>query len=89
MGEDKNKSDDDRFEESLRQILDGAPSGSRGTAGRPPKPLTRPENGGRETADKAETEPKTLFWFKLVRPLALLALLVLLAKFVLRITSER
>ncbi|MDR2592056.1 MAG: hypothetical protein LBC59_04545 [Chitinispirillales bacterium] len=89
MGEDQNKSDEERFEEGLRQILDGTPSGGMVTAGKPPKPPASPEVGARGSAYKPPPEPKALFWFKLMRPLAMLALLALFAKFVLRITSER
>ncbi|GBU21184.1 hypothetical protein R80B4_01073 [Fibrobacteres bacterium R8-0-B4] len=89
MGEDHGKSEEERFEESLRQILDGAPSGSKGTAGRPFKPHVHPESGWREAADRPAPEPKGLFWFKLMRPLALAALILLMAKFVMRITAER
>jgi len=91
MGENQNNSDEDRFEESLRQILDSAPSKGRLTAGELPRPKARPDGEQPRPAymaEEAETEPKALFWFKLMRPLAVLALLALLAMFVLRVTER-
>ena len=88
MGEDHKKSEEERFEEGLRQILDGAPSGGRVTAGKPPRPPASPEAKAPEAAFKPEPESKTLlFLFKMMRPVALAALLLLMAKFVLRIIS--
>jgi len=92
MGEDQNKSDEDRFEEGLRQILSNSqPPGDRGTAGEPPNPSERLRAEGilRAAAEKAEKESKALFWFKLLRLLAIPALLLFLAKFVLRITAAQ
>jgi hypothetical protein len=92
MGEDQNKSDEERFEENLRQILDGGPSyGGQMSAGRQaaPSKWARSESEAPDPAEvaKAEAEPKALFWFKLIRPLAFAALLLLLTKFVLRIMT--
>jgi hypothetical protein len=89
MGEEQNNSGEAGFEESLKQILSNDPPGGHGTAaGKPP---TRPhtEDTAQKAADRAETERKALFWINLIRPLALLAFLALLAMFVLRITAER
>jgi len=92
MGEDQNKSGEDRFEESLRQILDSSPSKSQGTAAETPRPhrAERQESAVWEAARKAEAdeESKALFWFKLMRPLAMLALVALLAMFVFRVIER-
>jgi len=91
MGEDQNKSEEDRFEEGLRQILSGGPAhGGKETDADRPNPPPRPKLWTPENAtEKAEAQRKALFWFKLMRPLAMVALLVLLAMFVMRITAER
>jgi len=93
MGEDHNKSDEERFEDGLRQILDGGPSGGQKSAGRQPgQPEEgRPENKylERKAAGGAEAEPKALFWFRLMRPLAFAALLLMLVKFVQRIINAQ
>ncbi len=90
MGENQNKSDEDRFEEGLRQILSGTPSsGAQGTTGVRPRPQPRAGGGAPDTAAKAEAARKALFWFKLMRPLAFLALVALLTMFVMRITAVR
>jgi hypothetical protein len=89
MDEGQTKTDDAGFEESLRQILSNAPSGGRKAVGGSLRPPERPESGALEAAGKAETESKAIFWFKLMRPLAMLALVALLAMFVLRITAAR
>jgi len=90
MGEDQNNSEEDRFEESLRQILDSAPSESRVSADKPPRRRVRPEVEieAWETARRAEEAgSKTLFWFKLFRILAILAFVFFLTFFVHRITA--
>ena len=89
MGEDQNKSTEERFEEGLRQILDSAPSGSRGAAERPPKAPSRPEDAPWKMPAGAEAEPKALFWFKLLRPLAILTALALMTMLILRITAAK
>jgi len=90
MGEDQNKSEEDRFEENLRQILDSAPSKGRVAIGEPlrpgrARPNAEPPKPARDL--EAETEPKALFWFKIMRLLAMLALVACLAVFVRRITT--
>jgi len=92
MGEEQTKSEEDRFEDGLRQILSGGPSsGARAAVGNAPvRPAARSESVAGGTPDnKAEAQTKALFWFKLIRPLAALALAALLAMFVMRITAER
>ena len=88
MSEDPNKPAGDQFEENLRQILSPeAPAD--GTKPQAARPQPRPTGKIQETADKLEAEGKTLFWFKLMRPIAVLTLLGLMALFVARITAER
>jgi hypothetical protein len=94
MGEDQNKSDEDRFEDGLRQILSNSPPP--GTAGGPLRRQARPDGaapltaaGKADTEIKAEAESKALFLFKLLRVLAIPALLVFFAKFIMRITAAQ
>lgn len=89
MDEDLNKTDADSFEDGLRQILSHSPPGGQNPGGKPPTPRPYPDNIAQELAAKAEAERKTLFWFKLIRLLAVLTLLALLTMFVLRITAPR
>jgi len=87
---DYQNSGSEAFEESLRQILSYAPADA---AGRPQKPNQPSQAPGAATkrvqaiAAKVEAEKKTLFWFKLLRPVALLSLIGLMALFVLRIIN--
>jgi len=86
----------DPFEDSLRQILsnDSAGKGARlavSAAVSSPAPALSPAE--RRAADdasaaaKIRSEQKVLFWLNLFRPLAFIAVLVLLGWFVLRISN--
>jgi hypothetical protein len=82
----------DPFEDGLRQILSSNASVAKGytsaqTAAAKRRYAERMEAERAEAEKRAEAERKILFWFKLMRPAALLALLGLMALFVLRIIS--
>ena len=86
MSENQEKPVGDQFEDGLRQILSPESQGAPKQAARPePRPTRRLQ----ETVDKMESERKTLFWFRLLRPIAVITLIGLMALFVVRITAER
>jgi hypothetical protein len=83
---------DDQFEENLREILSPGPVSKKEEGDAAPATLTRPvirptHRYLEEAADRYEKEQKALFWLKIIRPIAFIALLGLLALFVQRITS--
>jgi hypothetical protein len=86
----------DPFEESLHQILsnDSAAKGrqlaaSRGAASGPAAMSSAEKRAAADAAAaaKRQAEQKTLFWLNLLRPLAVIAVIVLLWLFVMRTTS--
>ena len=83
---------DDQFEKDLRQILSPGPVSEKDGEGAAPATLKRPvikptHRYLEEATDRYEKEQKALFWLKIIRPIAFIALLGLLALFVKRITS--
>jgi hypothetical protein len=88
---DQEKNNADPFEDGLRQILSSdAQAGERPAAGEPAaqseaakqKRAERMEAERIEAEKRAESERRLLFWLKLLRPVALVALLGLMALFV-------
>ena len=75
------------FEEGLRQIL--SPESTPVNHGGAPAPRASSIAMQRllEAAEKAEAERKALFWLRLLRPIAIVAFIGLLAGFVYRITT--
>ena len=88
MGEDQNKSEEERFEEGLRQILKSAPSDGQGADKRPrPQPRASYANLS-ETLGEAGKEPAMLIVFKVLKLLAPLAAVAFMAMFVRNIISR-
>jgi len=84
----------DQFEENLRQILSHGPVSETNEQGESAEPaqsaertVIKPTRRYEKAVDRYEKEQKALFWFKLLRPIAVAALLGLLAMFVMRITN--
>ena len=83
----------DPFEENLRQILsnDSVANGKRLAAGASGpgamSPFERRAADDAAAAEKIRAEQKIIFWLNLLRPVALIAVIVLLGWFVMRITS--
>jgi hypothetical protein len=89
MDEDQNKSEEERFEDGLRQILKSAPSDGRGADSHPgPRPRASYTNLS-ETLGEAGKEPKMLIVFKVLKLLAPLAVVAFMAMFVHNIISPK